>query len=657
MFRCANHSTLPCARSIDRTRFTAGEDSSPLTRDDDLLVRIALIEWCELICRDLLPDRPAELSRLCRIFTGTLNVSLLATDLKTLEAAIKQLPEKRSSGAILDLLAFKQQVGTRVVNHHVLSLVCDCLEPFFDGGRLSVASFANSIQICTFWSRLNLRGLDLSKSMLEEYRDQERRMTEWDYTESRDVITDCNDVIREWATFFDERYVCPTNGNGATSEFRRGTSMGQKLTEMHPTDRNRSVFSYLSHNCYFSSDVIDRLGNDPITVPNVSRLQCVPKSVLKNRTISTEPCSQQFLQHGVRHAMDVWFRHPVFHWLSLSDAYRSMDLAREGSVDGEYATLDLSSASDTVTTRLVDSLFADTSLRSWLLLGRSVATIMPDTMEILPLEKFAPMGSDLCFPTMCVVFGAICEVAVRRTLGRRSRKNDYVIYGDDIVVRADCADLVVKILTDLHFEVNVAKSYYYPAIENFREACGMEAYNGFDITPFRISRWLSSPVGAGATPSVDQLAGWVEHLNRLLSNGLLATRKIAMSIAMQYVPGLTGVGFHQISRQNDVYYTPSVATYDDSCTNYRLKKRWNGALFCLEIRCLCNKGERSRDRSSESIRYDEYVRQTFRECDLRSYSSPSRVVTTRERDAGEDARERTSVDPTSPAMGWQWVPE
>jgi hypothetical protein len=56
------------------------------------------------------------------------------------------------------------------------------------------------------------------------------------------------------------------------------------------------------------------------------------------------------------------------------------------------------------------------------------------------------------------------------------------VFGDDIIVPSECAEFVIDDLESFGLLVNRTKSFWRGA---FRESCGVDAYNGVDVTPVR----------------------------------------------------------------------------------------------------------------------------------------------------------------------------
>ena len=193
-----------------------------------------------------------------------------------------------------------------------------------------------------------------------------------------------------------------------------------------------------------------RVGGFPLSprissgLARCSKTIFVPKSVSSLRTISMEPASLMWHQKGVRNALLLFISNKSKYLgrrLHFDDQSFNRDLAWEGSIDGSYATIDLSSASDTVSWPLVKEWFGHTCLYPWLLWTRSNLSRLPNG-EVITLRKFAPMGSDLSFPIESIIFSAVTECAIMEC-GADPSRSRFVVYGDDIVVESEYAEQVM----------------------------------------------------------------------------------------------------------------------------------------------------------------------------------------------------------------------
>jgi hypothetical protein len=227
------------------------------------------------------------------------------------------------------------------------------------------------------------------------------------------------------------------------------------------------------------------------------RVVSVPKTLKTPRIIAMEPTAMQYAQQSLLRL----FRDR----LSEDDILRSMIgienqdpnrvMARVGSLGGDLATLDLSEASDRVSKQHVDNLLArHTELHGAVMSCRSSKAAVRGH-GVIPLAKFASMGSALCFPIEAMVFLTIIFVGIqkelRAPLTREVLIKDYLgrvrVFGDDIIIPVEHVHTVVHELENFGLRVNVHKSFW---TGRFRESCGKEYYDGEDVSIVRIRRVL-----------------------------------------------------------------------------------------------------------------------------------------------------------------------
>lgn len=204
----------------------------------------------------------------------------------------------------------------------------------------------------------------------------------------------------------------------------------------------------------------------------------VPKSTIIDRVAAKEPDLNMYLQRGVGNHIRSRLRTVG---INLNDQSRNQRLAREGSITGDLATLDLSSASDSVTLELVDLLLPP--LWSGLLRDlRSPYTLIEG--EWHENHMFSSMGNGFTFELESLLFWTIAKTVRYLTGG----SGVISVYGDDIIVGSGYAKDLSWVLGILGFSVNSDKSFYEGP---FRESCGGHYHNGMDITPFYLKRPLA----------------------------------------------------------------------------------------------------------------------------------------------------------------------
>jgi hypothetical protein len=223
----------------------------------------------------------------------------------------------------------------------------------------------------------------------------------------------------------------------------------------------------------------------------LSRLVTVAKSAVARRTITVEPLMNMFIQQGLNTELRRCIsRCPVLsRSLDLTDQSHNQKLALEGSRTGKWSTLDLSSASDLLSLKLVKVVFESHSeFLSAMIECRSSWVEDDVTKASFPVEKFAGMGNALTFPVQSVVFALIAIATILNAKGF-SRPPYRVIkqtakmvrvYGDDIIVPTDYSRQVMDWIESFGLKVNRKKSF---TEGNFRESCGLDAYKGYEVTP------------------------------------------------------------------------------------------------------------------------------------------------------------------------------
>jgi len=204
-----------------------------------------------------------------------------------------------------------------------------------------------------------------------------------------------------------------------------------------------------------------------------NRIAFVPKTAVTHRTIAIEPLLNIYAQLG----LGAMIRRKLLinYGLDLNDQVPNQELAKLGSIDGSLATIDLSSASDTVAKELV-RFFLPTEWFERMDSVRSKFGLLDD--QWLSYEKFSSMGNGFTFELETLIFMSLVS-AVNRHLGLEHTSAR--VYGDDIIVDTRAYDLLVEVLSFCGFTVNTAKSFKSGL---FRESCGKDYFDGHDIRPF-----------------------------------------------------------------------------------------------------------------------------------------------------------------------------
>lgn len=219
---------------------------------------------------------------------------------------------------------------------------------------------------------------------------------------------------------------------------------------------------------------------------STARFKHVHKTVGKPRGICIEENEMQWFQQGLKDLLVNWIeRHPLTKgYVNFKRQGINQQLALQSSVDRLLATIDMSDASDRILRCLVLYLFSDTELFDALAaLSTPIITFPPlYEQEDLQCNKYAPMGSGLCFPTMAVAHWALIHGILHNS---KSAAPPVYVYGDDIILPSISAKAVFNMLPRFGMKLNKTKSFYR---SHFRESCGLHAYKGVEITPIFIKK-------------------------------------------------------------------------------------------------------------------------------------------------------------------------
>lgn len=443
-----------------------------------------------------------------------------------------------------------------------------------------------------FATRINVKSERLEEEALTKYLALEASLQGPATFDEREVISRWFPKTPEAYSILREGFK-PKHGNGAVAEHLspRSNDLVAKYKAFGMDSKLVYLYKQLDFPCPdFVSDVCQRRS---------SRLMFVPKSYKTYRSISMEPAHLMWIQEGLLEAWLRFFKEsrscPIRRRWRPDQPSRNADLAWEGSIGGSFATIDLSSASDSVTWELVKQWFRDSCLYQGILCTRSTHTELPDGTE-LALKKCAPMGSALNFPIEVIVFCAITECAIRDA-GGTPETSRYLVYGDDIVVESEFADSVIERLQRNGFVVNTTKSFYNSNSEHyFRESCGGHYIDGIDCTPVRIPRFFEPfqydkrhPTRIGSHVDVANELALISPLARLLVISQL--KRLPTRIAVPYSSdGEKGL-------------------YSKATTNFHLERKWSEDLQCYLVRHgqLSTRRRRYADEDGEILLY-EYLR-------------------------------------------------
>ncbi|DAD50869.1 TPA_asm: RNA-directed RNA polymerase [ssRNA phage SRR5466729_1] len=264
-----------------------------------------------------------------------------------------------------------------------------------------------------------------------------------------------------------------TYSNGASTSKRRGVGLvARKFAEKGDvTPECFNIIKQMLNEC----EVWKTLNID-LAVPNFVKgnvLFTVPKTSTIDRVAAKEPDLNMFAQKGVGDYIRTRLRSIG---IDLNDQTRNQRLALVGSSNGSLATVDLSSASDSVTTALVCRLLP-TEWFHLLNQIRSRATFVDGVWHTN--EMFSSMGNGFTFELESLIFWAL----VKALMGITRTRGSLSVYGDDIICPSSLRHPLTNVLGFCGFLLNKKKSHF---TGTFRESCGKHYCSGKDVTPFYI---------------------------------------------------------------------------------------------------------------------------------------------------------------------------
>lgn len=207
----------------------------------------------------------------------------------------------------------------------------------------------------------------------------------------------------------------------------------------------------------------------------------VPKTALTDRPIAIQPGMNMLLQKlfgsYIRERMKTVLG------IDLDDQhFKNRLFAKRGSMDGELATIDLQSASDTISTSFVKSLLTESWFTQLERLRCRYTNYTGD--EWFENRKFSAMGNGYTFELESLLFYALISGVRSYTANvlkcRQNELGDISIFGDDVIIPTLCVPLLEKVFDYCGFSINTSKSF---STGNFRESCGFDFWLGQNIRP------------------------------------------------------------------------------------------------------------------------------------------------------------------------------
>lgn len=317
--------------------------------------------------------------------------------------------------------------------------------------------------------------------------------------------------------------------------FSGGATTSKRRKDGHPSIKFREKAHATPHAavlwCHLYGDTLwaehYRSESKTLELVRGNVLFTVPKNNTIDRVACKEPDINVFLQKGFG---DVIRRRLLRVGIDLNDQSQNGELARQGSISGELATLDLSSASDSISTEFVRQVLPTdwfTALDSVRCHSVNIDGVWHDN------AMFSSMGNGFTFELESLLFYSIART-VAYFLGTKGKIS---VYGDDIIVPTSIARELAEALLFCGFTTNQDKSFIDGPI---RESCGQHWYRGLDIKPF----YFRAPLRdiSDLIQLLNQVIRWMTH------DGVLDPRYNQIVELFELVPAVLWGGFDLDSR-------------------------------------------------------------------------------------------------------------
>lgn len=302
------------------------------------------------------------------------------------------------------------------------------------------------------------------------------------------ILMEASDVISEVFRTFDPGDITPRPGPGQTSDRRPHWARYEPGVLYNRVHQAYPYYRYFFSSSNHLLDSVHRYRSLPRAESGISTLAVVPKDSRGPRIICMEPSEYMWMQQGLGRAMMEHIEsHPLTRGhVNFSDQTINGSQALMASSSGLLATLDMKEASDRISRNLVEYLFQGVPSLQKKLLALSTPEIKLPSGEIIRTNKFAPMGSALCFPVMSIVHFALLLSCLRHErvgVSRKALAKHLYVYGDDIICHVQDVEHFLREFPIYGLKFNRDKSFF---VGKFRESCGVDAYDGKDVTPQRI---------------------------------------------------------------------------------------------------------------------------------------------------------------------------
>lgn len=227
-------------------------------------------------------------------------------------------------------------------------------------------------------------------------------------------------------------------------------------------------------------DSSGRVVREQFTFEEGNEVVTVPKNAKTDRVIAIEPGLNLWFQKGIGSMIR---RRLLRVGVDLNSQVRNQQAALVSSKTGHLATVDFSSASDSISYELIREVLPPRWFSLLDVCRSPVGTL--DGAEI-KWNKFSSMGNGFTFELESLIFFAAAH-AVCEYLGESFQ--EVSVFGDDVIIPSSCFELFRSFCDFLGFRVNKEKSF---SSGWFRESCGSHYFAGVDCKPIFLKEILTN---------------------------------------------------------------------------------------------------------------------------------------------------------------------
>ena len=271
----------------------------------------------------------------------------------------------------------------------------------------------------------------------------------------------------------------------SVKKFRSEIGITRDLYNLIPWETLREAYPLWATQLVEAGFPSFQVGNKVITVP---------KDATTNRVIAVEPGINMWFQLSIGKMVRRRLRR---YGVDLRWQSRNQELAKLGSITNQLATIDLSSASDSIASSVVEAVLPR---RWWLLMESCRSHYGIRNEKPVRWEKFSSMGNGFTFELESLIFYAVASCCTEYLSLSSATVS---VYGDDVILPSACYELFAEMMGFYGFQINVKKSHIDSP---FRESCGAHYYSGTDVKPIYLKDRVDS------VPAIYRLANATRRL-------------------------------------------------------------------------------------------------------------------------------------------------